>query len=862
MVLSVDEGHDVGYLTKAVAQGRESYYTGAVAVSEPPGLWYGAGAEKLGLRGEVDADLMEVVYSHLRDPRDPATHNRETWADAPALAKAHRKYRSADEVYAGLLDQHPGAGAEERAALRVQAERSARQAVAFYDVTFSAPKSVTVLGVAFERAANHAAAAGDHEAAAAWSAHAKAVEEAVLAGARAAVDYLQDVAGYSRVGHHGCGGGQWIDAHEFVVAQFLQHDSRDRDPQWHVHQAILNRVLCSDGVWRALDGKAIRAARAAAGAIAERVMEAHLARTVGARVETRADGKAREVVGVDRDVLDLFSSRSKAIEPRVAQLVGPFDERFGRPPSPYERAVIAQQVTLATRRPKSHEGETVVEQLDRWEAMARTRVAGGLAPIAREVLARGQQAGPAAEFSPLDVVERAVATVGDNRQHYTYYDLLKAVSDALPGHLDVGPDEVLPLLQGLTEAAVDLTARLTPEPDETDLPDELRLANGHSVFGRPGSVRYASAGQLAAEQAEAAAARARLADTLTGRESLLMVGTNAAAARISAALRAELVTLGQVALAGVALGRDGWQGVVAGVGDLVQARRNGWELTNFAGNTRAPINAETYRVTALRPDGSLTVAPILRRAQPGDADGEKAGDQTGSAVEVLGEPIALPASYVAADVTLAYASTVHAAEGRSVDTSYNVVGARTDLAGLLVADDPRPRGEHRLCGHPRAARRRADRPDPRRRAADAAGGAGRRDGGRPRGAVRTGRTGTRSGRGPLDHDPPRPADRRGRTGHHRAHLDRAGPAGRRGPAHPAGAGRSWPPTTPCGRWSGCCAPRGGRGAGLLPGPAGPQVRLPSAVDRGAGQVPAPAWCSSRDPARILRRTRCWCSSRA
>ena len=226
-------------------------------------------------------------------------------------------------------------------------------------------------------------------------------------------------------------------------------------------------------------------------------MEAHLNQSVGARLDWRADGKAREVVGVDRDVLDLFSSRARAIEPRVREMVAGYEARFGRPPSPYERAVIAQQVTLATRRAKSHEGETLAEQLDRWQAMAADRVAGGLAPIASEVLARGQQAGPAQEFSPLDVVERAVAAVGKHRQHYSYYDLLKAVSDALPGHLDIPPEDVLPLLLGLTDAAEDLATRLTPKPDTADLPDELRLDNGHSAFARPGSARYASPGQLA-----------------------------------------------------------------------------------------------------------------------------------------------------------------------------------------------------------------------------------------------------------------------------------------------------------------------------------------------------------------------------
>src|SRR5689334_20961166 len=124
-------------------------------------------------------------------------------------------------------------------------------------------------------------------------------------------------------------------------------------------------------------------------------MEAHVAASVGARVELRADGKAREVVGVDRDVLDLFSSRSRTIQPRVAEPLAGFEARFGRPPSPDERAVLAQQVTLATRRAKSHEGATVAQQLWRWQAMAASPVAGGLGPIAREVLGRGQEAGPA-----------------------------------------------------------------------------------------------------------------------------------------------------------------------------------------------------------------------------------------------------------------------------------------------------------------------------------------------------------------------------------------------------------------------------------------------------------------------------------
>ena len=55
---------------KEVATGRENYYTGAVAEGEPPGRWWGAGAEQLGLRGLVDAQDMRAVYERFLDPRD------------------------------------------------------------------------------------------------------------------------------------------------------------------------------------------------------------------------------------------------------------------------------------------------------------------------------------------------------------------------------------------------------------------------------------------------------------------------------------------------------------------------------------------------------------------------------------------------------------------------------------------------------------------------------------------------------------------------------------------------------------------------------------------------------------------------
>lgn len=297
-VLSLKSGHSVGYLLGPVAGGRESYYTGAVEAGEPPGVWYGGGAELLGLTRQVDGAVMEAVYSHGLDPRAPGGDAR--------LGREPMRFRTADERYEELVAGEPDAGPERRAELMRVAERAARQNVAFIDATFSAPKSVTVLAVALERAENEARHAGRHAEADAWGVQRDAVERAVMAGASASVDHLERAAGYSRVGHHGGGAGRWIDAHTFVVAQFLQHDSRDRDPQLHVHQAILNRVQGTDGQWRTLDSRAVYGHRGAAAAHGERVMEACLARDLGVRFETRPDGRAREIVGVPQAVMDLF----------------------------------------------------------------------------------------------------------------------------------------------------------------------------------------------------------------------------------------------------------------------------------------------------------------------------------------------------------------------------------------------------------------------------------------------------------------------------------------------------------------------------------------------------------------------------
>jgi len=913
VVLSVSSGYSPDYLLKQVATGRENYYTGAVAEGEPPGRWWGAGAERLGLAGLVEAQDMRAIYERFLDPRADGFTDPSQWDLVSTLGHTGRSYKSEDELYAAAVEREPNASAERRVELRTEAGKAARRNVAFYDVTFSVAKSVTLLHTAFEAEQGKAAAAGDEVAAAAWGEYRAAVEEAIWAGNNAALGYLSERAGYSRVGHHGGAAGRYVDAHEWVVSSFFQHDSRDHDPQLHIHNPILNRVQGPDGTWRTLDGRSLYRWRAAAGAVAERTTEERITHALGLRFATRPDGKAREAVGVDPAAMALISSRRRAVTAKAEQLIAAFETQFGRAPNNLERDRLSRQATFATRRAKSHEGVTREQLLAQVDTQLRAEVAGGLAGVARDALAARDEGALRAEvWSPSAVIETALADVQSRSAGWTRSDLTRAINAALPDYLGL-PDgtDVGRLLDQLAEQALTAAMPLdAARPAADAMPDALCLANGDSAYEQPGGRLYATpeqvrterflvaataesgatalpreaarrfldelaesgielgadqaaavrgvltsgarieslvgpagtgksfvvgaiargwttapraegepagrvfglatsqvatdvltgegltsrnvarwlatqdrltaplaearvsdddagwalrsgdlvvvdesamtdtaslaaihkhvdnAGaklllvgdhrQLAAvgagggmdllansgaryelaearrfavvwersaslrlragdesvlrdyfeqgrlldagttEAAEQSAAAAWLADTLDGRRSLLLVDTNDQAAALSAQLRAELVRLGRVAEDGVPLGL---QGTYAGVGDLVQARRNGWHLAGLDGNRRGPINRETYRVTATRADGGLEVAPILGSGPEG---------------ERLGETIVLPAAYVGEHLALGYASTVHAAQGATVDTSHTVVTARTGPAALYV----------------------------------------------------------------------------------------------------------------------------------------------------------------------------------
>ncbi|MHA6629148.1 MobF family relaxase [Pseudonocardia sichuanensis] len=649
-MLSVSSGYSPEYLLKEVATGRENYYTDAVSEGEPPGRWWGGGAEKLGLHGLVDAQDMRAVYERFLDPRDEAFKDPERWEGASTLGHTGRKYMSEDELYEWALEREPDASPERRAELRTEAGKASRHNVAFFDLTFSVQKSVTLLHTAFEAEEVKARRGGDEESAAAWGEYRRAVEDAIWAGNNAMLDYMTGKAGYSRVGHHGGAAGRYVDAHDWTVASFFQHDSRDHDPQLHVHNGTLNRVQCPDGEWRTIDGRSLYRWRAAGGAVGERTCEERITHSIGTWFRTRPDGKAREIVGVSQEAMDLISSRRRAVTAKAAELIATYEETTGRAANGLVRDRLQRQATFATRRAKSHEGETREQLIGRVEQQVRGEVAGGLAGVARSALGARENAPAPATWSRQAVIETALEEVQASKAGWTESDLIRALNTALPDYLGL-PDgtDVAELLDRLATEALGYAQPLDgARPGDEALPPELRLANGASAYQAPGARLYATPGHVRTERALlAASARA-----------------DGAALRPDQARR----FLAELDESGIKLGED------------------------QAAAVRGVLTSGARVETLVGPPGtgkSFVVGTIAR----GWTDPTTAADApaAGAAAAGAAAPAVMPARRVFGLATSQIATEVLKAEGLAASNVAAWLGAQRRLAADPGSSGPRPR---------------------------------------------------------------------------------------------------------------------------------------------------------------------------
>jgi hypothetical protein len=522
-------------------------------IGEPPGVWTGRAGAALGLAvgAEIEPTVMQALYGDLLDPRDPAFADPAVPAYGKArLGSAPRQYKSTEEIEADLLAREPDATPERAEDLAVLARKQARAAVMFFDFTFSADKSTSVLHASLQAAALRAEREGRAEDAAHYAGLAGDVEAAVRAGAAAALEYLQDEAGYSRAGYHGAvprdersrplaehSTGRYVDAHEWVVASFLQHTSRDGDPQIHVHNAILNRVPCEDGIWRTIDSRGLHKARAAA-SVGGRVMDEQIALRLGAAYAQRPGGHGRELTGVPQRVKDLFSSRRAAITAGVADLVAQYEQHHGRRPSARVLFSMAQYVTLDSRRAKPRHEHAVPRAvtLAGWQAEMRAAELGALGDIPARVIASldpGTAPGIDAvgEADLHRITAAAVADVQAARAVWGRSQLLAAIDAQLPGWLGgLDATRVRALLEELTDQALAGGHGVisVEAPELADIPEALRRADGRSIYSPHDRTLYTTRGQLEAEEQLLAAAAGQGGPATSPEDAAAALGGKAA----------------------------------------------------------------------------------------------------------------------------------------------------------------------------------------------------------------------------------------------------------------------------------------------------------------------------------------------
>jgi conjugative relaxase-like TrwC/TraI family protein len=411
--LSLNTGYDTAYLTKDAGKGAD-YLTGAAG--EPPGYWQGAGARALGLAGEVDADVMRALYHEDIGPDGQVLGRRQRKASYPTAGRNSMYDRIEAQVEAERAARGRYFTPEEERALRLRLRSAYRTIVPFYDYTYSAPKSVSVLWASLLVASAEA----DGEGREAEAEQHRAMAEQVRGAVKRANDRMIAVAerelAYVRTGHHSATSGQWRDAGGFIVASFEQHDSRDGDMQLHVHNAIANRAQRADGAdekWRALHGQPLFKHKVRMGILGDRFLAQELERAGWLSV-LREDGLALEVGGISEEATDGFSSRSKDARALTRQYVMEYEQDHGHAPGKRALWGIRQRAVLETRQAKNHAPVPAGQQLGAWVRKAERSGIGALSALHEAAAVYSAEHEPGlvpGEVARSRIIRQAVAAV-------------------------------------------------------------------------------------------------------------------------------------------------------------------------------------------------------------------------------------------------------------------------------------------------------------------------------------------------------------------------------------------------------------------------------------------------------------------
>jgi conjugative relaxase-like TrwC/TraI family protein len=396
-------------VVQSVGSGVEDYYLGP---HEARGRWIGSADRELGLAEDVEGEALRRVLA--------GTHPTDA-----------RQLRSS----------------------------SSRASVAGFDLTFSAPKSVSVLfGI------------GDVE-----------LRERVLGAhdvaVREAVGYLERHAAAVRRGH---GGVIVEEATGLVAAAFRHRTSRAGDPQLHTHVLVGNLGRGLDGRWSALDGRRLYAQARTASFVYQAVLRGEMTRTLGVEWSPIRRGIA-EVIGVPRAVTKAFSRRRVEIEAALAT-------------RGTSGARAAEAAALATRSAKTNvdAGELVVE----WRARAGELGFGEreLALIVDRV--RGVGIDERGWSKAFDALSRATG-ITSRSATFSNGNVIQALCESLPAGTGVDAGK---LERAAKEFLKTRAVAIVPDAEARDASEVFRRRDGCAMPVAVERMQYSTPEHLALEQ--------------------------------------------------------------------------------------------------------------------------------------------------------------------------------------------------------------------------------------------------------------------------------------------------------------------------------------------------------------------------
>jgi conjugative relaxase-like TrwC/TraI family protein len=389
------------------------YYTRYLADEGPDGegYWRGGQADGLGLSGRVSTEDLEALLSG----HDPTTGTR--------LGRA-------------LVDRYDTKG-------------RLIPAVAGFDGTFSAPKSVSVWW----------GLTGD-----------PGLIEAHAIAVRAVLEHIERYGGTTRVRRNGVR--QHIDTGGLVMAAFGQATSREDDPQIHTHVVFSAKVQTPDGRWMALDARYLKRHQRALGGLYQSVLRAELTHRYGVAWGPIENGQA-EIAGITRELLDAFSKRTTQVDAALEAKVREFRDRQGRDPSRWERAALTREAASDTRATKTGAPATQLATAWRQEAAALGWTPDRLVTAMRAAA----RAAPARQPLTLAEVVEQLTACGST---WTRADVLRAVCDLAPPASHMAGRDWAGAVEGACDRVVERCISLDPSGSSP-----VRASDGRSIWLAP-----------------------------------------------------------------------------------------------------------------------------------------------------------------------------------------------------------------------------------------------------------------------------------------------------------------------------------------------------------------------------------------